>query len=274
MEEPASVAPNRCKASLATIYGLQSESSPALHLPLSPLLRSLLEDMNLALSKFVEDQTVHGFLPVLGRRHQRYYRTSASSFPGPYTVSPSLASITLDRVSESRDRSVSLSHSQVSLLETMLCSVCEVTWLDWRLSTCEVFCEHLPDEVCGNFERLMLSRSRALKFLFNQGVTALGSLVLSHRDSYLLDVWSTVPAEEVACLCYADLPSSPGIFPFALLDSALNKMRAALNDAFVQRKLHPPKIPCKSSAGPSKAGSSSASSADHGGASPMVPRSQ
>ena len=40
LEEPASVAPNRCKTSLATIYGLQSESSPALHLPLSPLLRS------------------------------------------------------------------------------------------------------------------------------------------------------------------------------------------------------------------------------------------
>ena len=36
MEEPASVAPNRCKTSLALIYGLQSESSPALHLPLSP----------------------------------------------------------------------------------------------------------------------------------------------------------------------------------------------------------------------------------------------
>ena len=37
MEEPASVAPNRCKTSLAPIYRLQSEPSPALHLPLSPL---------------------------------------------------------------------------------------------------------------------------------------------------------------------------------------------------------------------------------------------
>ena len=58
MEELASVAPNRCKMSLAPIYGLQSESSPALHLPLSPLLSSLLEDTNLALAKFVEDETV------------------------------------------------------------------------------------------------------------------------------------------------------------------------------------------------------------------------
>ena len=48
MEEPTIVAPNRCKTSLAPIYGLQSESSPALHLPLSPLLGSLLEDTNLA----------------------------------------------------------------------------------------------------------------------------------------------------------------------------------------------------------------------------------
>ena len=256
------------------IYGLQSESSPALHLPLSPLLGSLLEDTNLALAKFVEDQTVHGFLPVPSRRDRRYYRTS-SSFPGPYNVLPGLASITLDKVSESRKCSVSLSHSQVPSLETMLSGVCEVTcWLDWWLSTCEGFLEDLPDEVRGNFERLMLSGSRALEFLGSQGVTALGNLVLSHRDSLLLDARSTVPAEEVARLRFADLPSSPGIFPTPLLDSALTKMGGASNDALVQRALHPPKIPCKSSAGPSKAGSSSASSADRGGVSPVVLRSQ
>ena len=275
MEEPASVAPNWCETSLAPIYGLQSESSPALHLPLSPLLGFLLEDTNLALAKFVEDQTVHGFLPVPGCHHRRYYRTSSSSFPGPYTVPPGLASITLDKVSESRKRSISLSHSQVSSLETMLSSVCKVTsWLDWWLSICGDFREHLPDEVRGNFERLMLSGSRALEFLGTQGVTALGNLILSRRDSLVLDARSTVPAEEVARLRYADLPSSPGIFPTPLLDSALNKMRAASNDALVQRTLHPPKIPRKSSAGPSKAGSSSASSADCGGVSLVVPRSQ
>ena len=82
MAEPASVAPNRFKTSLAPIYGLQSEPSPSLHLSLSPLLSSLLEDTDLALAKFVEDQTVHGFLPVPGRRHRRYYRTSSTSFPG------------------------------------------------------------------------------------------------------------------------------------------------------------------------------------------------
>ena len=90
MEEPASVAPNWCKTSLAPIYRLQSEPSPALHFPLSPLLWSLLEDTNMALSKFKENQTVHGFLPVPGRRHRKYYRTSSSSFPGPYMVLPGL----------------------------------------------------------------------------------------------------------------------------------------------------------------------------------------
>ena len=99
IEEPANVVPNRCKMSLALIYGLQSESSLAPHLPLSPFLSFLLEDTNLALAKFVEDQTVHEFLPVPGRRHWRYYKTSSSSFPGPYTVPPGLASITLDKVS-------------------------------------------------------------------------------------------------------------------------------------------------------------------------------
>ena len=81
MKEPASVAPNRCKTSLAPIY-----------LPLSPLLGSLFEDTNLALAKFVDYQTVHGFLPVPGRRHRRYSRASSSSFPGPYTILPGLAS--------------------------------------------------------------------------------------------------------------------------------------------------------------------------------------
>ena len=105
-----------------------------------------------------------------------------------------------------------------------------------------------PDEVRGNFEWLMLSGLRALKFLGNQGITALGNLVLSRRDSLLLDARSTVRAEEVAHLHYAALPSSSGIFPTPLLDSALNKMRSASNDALVQRILHPPKIPSKSSA--------------------------
>ena len=124
LEEPASVAPNWCKTSLAPVYRLQSELSPALHLPTSPLLRSLLENTNTSLSKFVEHQTVHGFLPVPGRWHRRYYRTSSSSFPGPFSVPPGLSSIKLEHVSESRKRSVSLSHSQVSSLETMLSSVC------------------------------------------------------------------------------------------------------------------------------------------------------
>ena len=156
----------------------------------------------------------------------------------------------------------------------MLSIVCEVTfWLDWWLSMCGSFRDLLTDEACGNFERLMLSGSRALEFLGSQGVTALGNLVLSHRDSLLLDVKSTVPAEEVARLRYAALPSSAGFFPAALLDSALDKMRAASNDALVQKTLHPQKIPRKSSAGPFRAGSMSASSADCGGTLPMVPRS-
>ena len=167
LEEPASVPPNWCKTSLAPVFGLQSESSPALHLPASPLLQSL-EDTNLALARFVEDQTVHGFLPVPGRRHRQYYRRTSSS------------SITLEKVSESWKRSVSVSHSQVSSLEAMLLSVCEVTsWLDWWLSMCGDFQEHLTDEAHGNFELLMLSGSRALEFLGCQGVTALVNLVPS-----------------------------------------------------------------------------------------------
>ena len=137
---------------------------------------------------------MHGFLPVTGRRHRRYYRTSSSSFPGPYSVPPGVTSITLEKASEARKQSVSLSASQVSSMEIMLSGVCEVaSWLDWWLSTCGGFREHLPDEVRADFERLILSGSRALEFLASQGSTALGNLVLSRRDPLLADVRSTVP---------------------------------------------------------------------------------
>ena len=117
------------------------------------------------------------------------------------------------------------------------------------------FQEHLPDEVRADFERLMLSGSRALEFLASQGCTALGNLVLSRQHSLLADVCSTVPAEEVARLRYSPLPEAVALFPSALLDSALNKMRAAANHALVQRTLHPPRIPRKPAAFGGSAGS-------------------
>ena len=166
MAEPAGVPVALCKTSLASAYGLMSETSPSFTLPASPLLSTLLADINLALSKFLEDQTVHGFLPVPGCHHHRYYSTSSSSFPGPYTVPPGVTSITLEKASEVKKRSVSLSASQVSSMETMLSGMCEVSsWLDWWLSTCGGFRDHLPIEVRADFERLMISGSRALEFL-------------------------------------------------------------------------------------------------------------
>ena len=259
MAEPATVPGARCKTSLASAYGLAADSYPAFSLPLSPLLSTLLVDINSDLSKFMEDQTVHGFLPVPGRRQRRYYGTSTSSFPGPYSVPPGMTSITMEKASEVRKRSVSLSASQVSSMETMLSGMCEVaSWLDWWLSTCGGYRDLLPIESRADFERLMMSGSRALEFLASQGCTTLGNLVLS--DALLADVRSTVPAEEVARLRYSPLPLSASIFPHALLDSALLKMRAAASDALVQRTLHPPRIPRKPAASGQASGSTTARS--------------
>ena len=262
MAEPATVPAARCKTSLASAFGLVADSYPSFALPLSPLLSTLLMDMNSDLSKFMEDQTVHGFLLVPGRRQRRYYGTSTSFFPGPYTVPPGLTSITMEKASEVRKRSVSLSASQVSSLDTMLSGMCEVSsWLDWWLSTCGGFRDLLPLESRADFERLMMSGSRSLEFLASQGCTALGNLVLSRRDALLADVRGTVPVEEVARLRYSPLPLSASIFPHTLLDSALLKMRAAASDALVQRTLHPPRIPRK----PATAGQGSGSSASRAG---------
>ena len=146
-------------------------------------------------------------------------------------------------------------------MEAMLSGVCKVSsWLDWWLSTCGGFRDHLPVEVCADFERLMISGSRALEFLASQGCTTLGNLVLARRDSLLADVRSTVPAEEVARLRYFPLPDTASLFPHTLLDSALIKMRAVASDALVQRTLHPPRIPRKPAAAGQSAGSSTAAS--------------
>ena len=88
----------------------------------------------------------------------------------------------------------------------------------------------------------------------------LGNLVLARRDALLADVRGTVPAEEVARLSYSPLPQSAAIFPHALLDSALLKMRAAASDALVQRTLHPPRIPRKPASAGQSGGSSTARS--------------
>ena len=69
------------------------------------------------------------------------------------------------------------------------------------------------------------------------------------------------PAEEVARLRYSPLPETVSIFPSPLLDSALTKMRAAANDALVQRTLHPPRIPWKPAAAGGSAGLSTTGSA-------------
>ena len=119
----------------------------------------------------------------------------------------------------------------------------------------------MPVEVRADFERLMISGSRALEFLASQGCTTLGNLVLARRDVLLADVRGTFPAEEVARLRYSPLPQSAAIFPHALLDSALLKMRAAASDALVQRTLHPLRIPRK----PATAGRSGGSSTAHSG---------
>ena len=60
---------------------------------------------------------------------------------------------------------------------------------------------------------IILSGSRALEFLASRGITALGNLVLSRRDSLLADVRSTVPVEEVASLRYSPLPEMMSLFP-------------------------------------------------------------
>ena len=96
----------------------------------------------------------------------------------------------------------------------------------------------LPADSKPEFERMMLSVGRAVEFLASQVVTAFGNHVLAKRDSLLHDPQSMVPVEALSRLRHAPLPSSSAaIFPTPLLDEALSKSRASVNDALVKKSL-------------------------------------
>ena len=214
LEDLASIAPSRGRTALAQKLGLQTEPSPALHLPSSPLVGTLVDDVNSVLVRFVEEQTPNSFIPLPMKRQRRYYQTSNPTFPGPYAVPPDLVSLTLDKTSEPKKRPVLIPHALVSSFETTLLGVGEVTsWLDWWLSTLAGFSELLPKEARVNFEQLTVSGAKALEFLGSQAVPALANLVLLRQDILLTDVCSTVPSEELSRLRHAPLPNLTVLFP-------------------------------------------------------------
>ena len=149
-----------------------------------------------------------------------------------------------------------------------------VSWLDWWLATLSKFGEALPEETRFNFQRMMVSCARSLKFLGSQTTQVLANLVLLRRDSLLSDVRSMVPAEELSRLRHVPLPHSSALFPPTLLDTALCKTCTASNDALVHKALHPPWIPKRQPQQQSRALSASTALADRSGVSPLVPRQQ
>ena len=197
LEKPASATPARGLSTLSHALGLHAEASPDLHLPPSRLV----DKVNFTFDKFVEDQTPSAFIPWPMKRQRRYYRTSKPLFAGPYTVPPGLSSLTLEKASELKKRLVVIPHNLVSSFETALAGVGEVvSWLDWWLATLSKFGDTLPKETRSNFQRMMVSGARSLKFLGSQMTPVLANLVLLRRDFLLSDVRSTVPAEELSRL--------------------------------------------------------------------------
>ena len=75
------------------------------------------------LSKFMEDPDRARVSSCARSPTTEVLRHLHLLFPGPYTVPPGLTSITMEKASEVRKRSVSLSASQVSSLETMLSGI-------------------------------------------------------------------------------------------------------------------------------------------------------
>ena len=99
-EKPAGVTPSRGRTTVAMRRGLQSEPSPALHLPPSELLKALVGDVNSTLDKFIEEQTPNAFIPLQMKRQRRYYCTSEPVLAVPYAVTPGLVLLMLDKATE------------------------------------------------------------------------------------------------------------------------------------------------------------------------------
>ena len=123
--------------------GLQKDRAPVFHLPTSPLLGGLIEDVNSTLARLVEEQTT-GFIPFPLKRHQRFYRTAAPSVSAPYAVPPSLASLTREKLSDHKRCPIHFPYSVLTGLESSLAGIGEmISWLDWWLSTVSRFREAL-----------------------------------------------------------------------------------------------------------------------------------
>ena len=99
IEKPAIATPARTATAFDQMRGLQGDRAPVFHLPTSPLLGGLIDDVNSTLARLIEDQT-SGFIPFPMKRHRRFYRTAAPSLSAPYAVPPSLASLTRDKPSD------------------------------------------------------------------------------------------------------------------------------------------------------------------------------
>ena len=110
IERPATAAPSHTATAFNQKRGLQNDPVPVLHLPTSPLLRGLIDDVNATLARLIEEQS-NGFIPFPMKRHRWFYRTATFSLPGPYAVPPSLTSLTLQKSSDHKRRPILLPHT-------------------------------------------------------------------------------------------------------------------------------------------------------------------
>ena len=213
IEKPATAASSSTATAFDQMRELQNDRAAVFHLPTSPLLGGLIDDVNTTLARLVEGQA-SGFISFPMKRHRRFYLTATPSLSAPYAVPPSLTSLTREKSSDHKRRPILLPYSVLTGLESALAGIGEtISWLDWWLSTVSGFREALYSSAQANFEMILSSGSKALSFVGSQTVPALANLLLSRRDSLLAEVRSTVPAEELSLLRHSPLPASAAIIP-------------------------------------------------------------
>ena len=159
-------------------------------------------------------------------------------------MSLGMTSLTFLSRSELNWSSISLPAQLILVLEVGAATVCEVSsWMDWWLGAVSTFQEHLPAEEQSLFSRLLDSGHKCISMSARTGIALYANLMLVHRDGVLKHVQSTVPQEAVALMRNAALPSMVSLVPDDLARSALEKKRAAEQDALFQKAIASPKIP-------------------------------
>ena len=236
-----------------------------------------MEEVNARLREWAGQLVLPSYFPPPAVSDRLVYRPSDACFVAPLTVPSGLVAVTYTPTKEIARSPFEVSSNLFDSFELSASSLVHImSWLDWWGGSFSDFLGDLPVNRRSLFHRLLLSGSKALASFAKVSVGLYSNLVLVRRDSYRKELQSTVPAEQVSHLRNAALPTDSNVFPPDLVTAALDKKRAAVQDALMTQTLTSSKAPRRPQTKKVSQGPVAGTSRLPPGAtaSPVVPRGQ